>query len=98
MGGNYGIIPCFSEAKCLKRAYRQEYFGLHPGGRQFDPGTAHSSRQLMRAHLRAGQQFFHRSLRRQAFPTSEAVMKLLYMTLLNISRRWTMPLQDWSKL
>ena len=33
---------------------------------------------------------------RQAFPTSEAAMKLVYMALQNISRRWTMPVQDWS--
>ena len=34
---------------------------------------------------------------RQAFPTSEAAMKLVYMALQNISRRWTMPVQDWSQ-
>jgi putative transposase len=34
---------------------------------------------------------------RQAFPTSDAAMKLVYMALQNISRRWTMPVQDWSQ-
>jgi putative transposase len=34
---------------------------------------------------------------RQAFPTSEAPTKLLYMALQNIARRWTMPVQDWSQ-
>jgi len=34
---------------------------------------------------------------RQAFPTSEAAMKLVYMALQNISRRWTMPVKDWSQ-
>jgi putative transposase len=34
---------------------------------------------------------------RQAFPTSEAAMKLVYMALQNISRKWTMPVQDWSQ-
>jgi transposase-like protein len=34
---------------------------------------------------------------RQAFPTSESAMKLVYMALQNISRRWTMPVQDWSQ-
>lgn len=34
---------------------------------------------------------------RGAFPTSEAAMKLVYMALQNISRRWTMPVQSWSQ-
>ena len=34
---------------------------------------------------------------RQVFPTSEAAMKLVYMALQNISRRWTMPVQEWSQ-
>jgi len=34
---------------------------------------------------------------RGAFPTSDAAMKLVYMALQNISRRWTMPVQSWSQ-
>ena len=34
---------------------------------------------------------------RGAFPTSDAAMKLVRMALQNISRRWTMPVQDWSQ-
>jgi putative transposase len=34
---------------------------------------------------------------RQAFPTNEAAMKLVCMALQNISKRWTMPVQDWSR-
>jgi transposase-like protein len=32
---------------------------------------------------------------RQSFPTTDAAMKLVYMALQNISKRWTMPLRDW---
>jgi transposase-like protein len=32
---------------------------------------------------------------RQSFPTTEAAMKLVFMALQNISKRWTMPLRDW---
>jgi len=35
------------------------------------------------------------SKNRQAFPTSDAALKLLYMALENISKRWTMPIQNW---
>jgi putative transposase len=33
---------------------------------------------------------------RQSFPTTEAAMKLVFMALQNISKKWTMPLRDWS--
>ena len=29
------------------------------------------------------------------FPSEEAVHKLLYLALRNISKRWTMPIRDW---
>ena len=29
------------------------------------------------------------------FPNDEALMKLFYRALMNISKRWTMPLRDW---
>jgi putative transposase len=32
---------------------------------------------------------------RGAFPTDEAAIKLLYLGLRNISRHWTMPIQNW---
>ncbi|PPK75914.1 mutator family transposase [Methylobacter tundripaludum] len=32
---------------------------------------------------------------RAAFPTDEAVLKLFYLALMNISQKWTMPLQNW---
>jgi putative transposase len=32
---------------------------------------------------------------RGSFPTDEAVLKLFYLALLNISKKWTMPLRDW---
>lgn len=32
---------------------------------------------------------------RQAFPTPEAALKLLYMAIENISKKWTMPIQNW---
>lgn len=32
---------------------------------------------------------------RGAFPNEEAAMKLLYLALNNISKRWTMPIRDW---
>lgn len=32
---------------------------------------------------------------RAAFPNDEAVLKLFYLALLNISQKWTVPLQNW---
>jgi putative transposase len=36
------------------------------------------------------------SKNRPLFPSDEAVFKLLYLALRNISKRWTMPIQNWS--
>jgi putative transposase len=35
------------------------------------------------------------SKNRCSFPTDEAVMKLFYLAIRNISKKWTMPIQDW---
>ena len=32
---------------------------------------------------------------RASFPTEEAAMKLIYLGLRNIAKRWTMPIQNW---
>lgn len=32
---------------------------------------------------------------RLAFPTTESAMKLIFMALENISKKWTMPVQNW---
>lgn len=32
---------------------------------------------------------------RGAFPSEVALLKLFYLALMNISRKWTMPLQNW---
>lgn len=32
---------------------------------------------------------------RGAFPSDEALVKLLYLALRNISKKWTMPIRDW---
>jgi transposase-like protein len=32
---------------------------------------------------------------RGSFPTDEAALKLLYLALQNISRKWTMPIKEW---
>jgi len=34
---------------------------------------------------------------RGSFPTEEAAMKLLYLALQNASKKWTMPIQNWSE-
>lgn len=34
---------------------------------------------------------------RSLFPNDEAVFKLLYLSLRNIARKWTMPIKDWSR-
>ena len=34
---------------------------------------------------------------RGAFPTDEAALKLLYLGLRNISKRWTMPIHNWKQ-
>jgi transposase-like protein len=31
----------------------------------------------------------------QSFPNDEATMKLIFMGLKNISKKWTMPIRDW---
>ncbi len=33
---------------------------------------------------------------RALFPSDEAVFKILYLALKNISKKWTMPIQNWS--
>lgn len=33
---------------------------------------------------------------RNSFPNDEAAIKLLYMALKNIAKKWTMPIQNWS--
>jgi putative transposase len=33
---------------------------------------------------------------RASFPNDEAVMKLFYLAIRNISKKWTMPIQDWN--
>ena len=32
---------------------------------------------------------------RPSFPSTDAVMKLLYLALNKISKKWTMPIRDW---
>ena len=32
---------------------------------------------------------------RGSFPNDESLMKLFYLALMNISKKWTMPLRDW---
>ena len=34
---------------------------------------------------------------RGSFPNDEAVVKLMYLALRNISKKWTMPIRDWGK-
>jgi transposase-like protein len=34
---------------------------------------------------------------RQSFPNDEAAVKLIFMGLKNISRKWTMPIRDWGR-
>jgi transposase-like protein len=46
---------------------------------------------------------YHRQLRRvtknkAAFPTLEAVRKLLYLANENIAKKWTMPIQNWANI
>jgi putative transposase len=36
------------------------------------------------------------SKNRSLFPSDEAVFKLMYLALRNISKRWTMPIPNWS--
>jgi len=32
---------------------------------------------------------------RGSFPTDEALLKLFYLAIQNISKKWTMPVRDW---
>jgi len=32
---------------------------------------------------------------RGAFPNDESMLKLLYLALNNIAKKWTMPIRDW---
>ena len=34
---------------------------------------------------------------RRAFPTDEAAVKLMYLALQNIAKKWTMPIRDWKQ-
>jgi len=34
--------------------------------------------------------------KRGAFPTDDSVRKILYLAIRRVSKRWTMPLQDWA--
>ena len=34
---------------------------------------------------------------RGSFPTQEAAMKLLFLALEHIARKWTMPIRDWKQ-
>jgi transposase-like protein len=34
---------------------------------------------------------------RQSFPNDESAMKLVFMTLQRISKKWTMPIRDWGE-
>jgi putative transposase len=31
------------------------------------------------------------------FPTEESLMKVLYLAIQNVSKKWTMPIRDWKK-
>jgi transposase-like protein len=31
----------------------------------------------------------------RVFPTDEAAMKVIYLALGNVSKKWTMPIRDW---
>jgi putative transposase len=35
------------------------------------------------------------SKNRASFPSDEAIMKLFYLAIRNISKKWTMPIKDW---
>ena len=35
------------------------------------------------------------SKNRGSFPSEDALLKLFYLALRNISRKWTMPIRDW---
>lgn len=32
---------------------------------------------------------------RGSFPTDEALLKLFYLAIQNVSKKWTMPIRDW---
>lgn len=34
---------------------------------------------------------------RRSFPTDKSVMKVLYLALHHISKKWTMPIRDWKQ-
>ena len=38
------------------------------------------------------------SKKRGSFPSDEAVIKLFYLALTNIAKKWSMPLKDWKPL
>jgi len=46
---------------------------------------------------------YHRQLRKViknkgSFPTEQSVRKLLYLATMNITRKWTMPIQNWPRI
>lgn len=45
---------------------------------------------------------YHRQLRKvtktkTAYPTDEALKKIIYLATLDIARKWTMPVRDWGR-
>jgi putative transposase len=33
-----------------------------------------------------------------AFPNDESIIKLMYLTMQNIAKQWTLPLRDWGSV
>lgn len=60
-----------------------------------------NNRGLQANHCRAVIEAVHRQFRKLtktkgAFPSENSLLKLLYMGILNASKKWTMPLQNWN--
>jgi transposase-like protein len=45
---------------------------------------------------RVGEQFFKVLKNRGSFPNEDAVIKLVYLALRNISGKWSLPIRDWA--
>jgi putative transposase len=83
-----GKYPAISRAWRADWAHLTTFFGYPPEIRKviYTTNAIESLNHSLRKIIK----------NRGAFPDDEAVMKLLYLALQNVARRWTMPVRDWS--
>jgi len=96
------------QARCALAAFEQKWDGRYPmiskswrnNWNRLNPFFAYPSEIRRAMYTTNAIESLNNALRkvtknRGAFPTDEAVIKLLYMALKNIMKKWIIPVQDW---